>query len=97
MAKPRSTPGLLQVHIEYLFDRLHDSKLSQAYSLLVPIRERPVSGGVKEFSHEDGSDLRTSLFGTAAGGQHDSEPDGIPDRVCPGSRSRGTAGVGLRR
>jgi hypothetical protein len=62
MAKPRSTLGPLQVHVEYLFDRLHDSKLAQAYSLLVPIRERPVGGSVKEFDHEDGGDLRTSLF-----------------------------------
>ena len=83
MAKRRSTLAPLQVHVEYLFDRLHDSKLSQAYSFLVPIRERPVGGSVKEFSHEDGGDLRTSLFVTAAGGEHDSEPDGVPDRVRP--------------
>jgi len=97
MAKrlPKLSP--LQVHIEYLFDRLHDSKLAQAYSLLVPIRERPVGGSVKEFNHEDGGDLRTSLFGAAAGGEHDSEPDGGADRVCPRSRSGGTLRVGLRR
>src|SRR5450755_903366 len=97
MAKPRSTPGLLQVHVEYLFDRLHDSKLAQAYSILVPVRERPVGGTVKEFDHENRSDLRTSLFRAAAGGEHDSEPDGGVDRVCPGSRSGGAQRVGLRR
>jgi len=97
MAKPRSTSDLLQIHVEYLFDRLHDSKLAQAYSLLVPIRERPVGGSVKEFDHEDGSDLRTGLFRSTAGGAHDSEPDGVADRVCLGSRSGGSQRVGLRR
>ena len=97
MAKPRSTPGSLQVHIEYLFDRLHDSKLAQAYSLLVPIRERAVGGSVKEFVHEDGGDLRTSVFRAAAGSEHDSEPDGIADRVCPVTRSGSASRVGLQR
>ena len=97
MAKPRPTHGPLQVHVEHLFDRLHDSKLAQAYSLLVPIRERPVGGSVKEFDHEDGSNLRTGLFRSAAGREHDSEPDGVVDRVCLGSRSGGTQRVGLRR
>src|ERR1019366_764883 len=97
MAEPRSTPGEFQVHVEYLFDRLHDSKISQAYNLLVPIRERPVSSSVKEFDDEDGSDLRTSLFRAAAGGEHDRQPDGIVDRVCPKERSGGAQRVGLRR
>ena len=68
MAKPRSTPSPFQVHVEVLFDRLHESKLAQAYSLLIPIRERPVGGSVKELDHEDGGDLCTSLFRAAAGG-----------------------------
>ena len=67
MAKPRSTPGPVQVHIEYLFDRLHDSKLAQAYILLVPIRERPVGGNVKEFVREDGGDgLKEAKFALGA-------------------------------
>ena len=97
MAKRCPTPDLLQVHVEYLFDRLHDSKLAQAYSLPVPIRERPVGGSVKKFDHEDGSDLRTSIVRPTAGSAHDSEPDGVADRVCPGARSGGAQGVGLRR
>src|ERR1022692_1484765 len=84
MAKPRSTLGPLQVHVEYLFDLLHESKLVQAYSLLVPIRERLVGGSVKELDHEDGSNLRTGIFRPAAGGEHDSKPDFGADRVCPG-------------
>ena len=47
MAEPRRTRGPLQVHVDYLFDRLHDSKLAQAYGILVPVRERPVGGSVK--------------------------------------------------
>jgi hypothetical protein len=43
--------GPLQVHVDYLFDRLHDSKLAQAYGILVPVRERPVGGSIKEFDH----------------------------------------------
>jgi hypothetical protein len=96
MAKPRSTLGPLQVNVEYLFDRLHESKLVQAYSLLVPVRERPVGGSVKELDHEDGSNLRTGIFRPAAGGEHNCEPDGVPDRVCLGARSGGTRRVGLR-
>src|ERR1700720_920277 len=46
MAEPRRTRGRLQVHVDYLFDRLHDSKLAQAYGILVPVRERPVGGSV---------------------------------------------------
>jgi hypothetical protein len=61
MAEPRRTCGPLQVHIDYLFDRLHDSKLAQAYGILVPVRERPVGGSIKEFDHEDGGNLRTGL------------------------------------
>lgn len=35
MAEPRPRHGPLQVQVKYLFDRLHDSKRAQAYSLLV--------------------------------------------------------------
>jgi hypothetical protein len=55
MAEPRARHGPLQVHIDYVFDRLHDSKLAQAYDLLVPCRERPVGVRVKEFDDEDDS------------------------------------------
>src|ERR1019366_7509675 len=60
MAEPRPTPGRFQVHVDYLFDRLHDSKLAQAYSILVPVRERPV-GGHLPFGHgfERNGDIST--------------------------------------
>src|ERR1700689_4918185 len=97
MGEPRQTRGSLQVRVDYVFDRLHDSKLAQAYSLLVPIRERPVGGSVREFKHEDSGDLRTGVVGAAAGDEHDSEPDGVAGRVRSESRSGGTQRVGLRR
>src|ERR1700722_17302250 len=96
MGELRQTRGSLQVRVDYVFDRLHDAKLAQAYSLLVPVRERPVGGSVKEFEHEDGSDLRTGVVG-AAGGEHDSEPDGVTNRVRQESRSGGSRRVGLSR
>src|SRR5271167_798841 len=97
MAEPRPTRGPLQVHVDYLFDRLHDSKLAQAYGILVPDRERPVGGSIKEFAHEDGGNLRTSLVRAAARSRHDFEPDSVVDRVRPGTRSGGAQRVGLRR
>src|SRR5882757_185220 len=97
MAEPRVRRGPPQVLLDYSFDRLHDSKLAQAYNFLVPVRERPVSDSVKECDREDGGYLRTSIVGAAAGGEHDSEPDGIADRVRQASRSGGPHGVGLRR
>src|ERR1700678_318214 len=97
MAESRTKSGPFQICVDYAFDRLHDSKLAQAYSLLVPIRERPVGGSVREFEHEDSGDLRTGVVRAAAGDEHDSEPDGVAGRVRSESRSGGTQRVGLRR
>jgi hypothetical protein len=44
MAEPRPKSGPLQIHVSYSFDRLLESKLAQAYDILVPSRERPVGG-----------------------------------------------------
>src|SRR6266478_1316377 len=97
MAEPRRTRGRLQVQVDYLFDRMHDSKLAQAYGILVPVRERLVGGSVKEFDHENGGNLRTGLVRAAARSEHDCEPDGVVDRVCPRTRSGSAQRVGLRR
>jgi hypothetical protein len=56
MAEPRARSGWLQIHVDYAFDRLRESKLAQAYDILVPSRERPVGGSVKEFDDEDDGD-----------------------------------------
>src|SRR5260370_13781589 len=97
MAEPRPTRGLLQVDVDYWFDRLHDSKLAQAYGILVPVRERPVGGSVKEIHDEDSGNLRPGLVRAAARSEHDCEPDGVVDRVRSGTRSGGAQRVGLRR
>src|SRR5882672_7950920 len=97
MAEPRPKSGSFQIHVSYSFDRLLEPKLAQAYDILVPRRERPVGGRVKEIDAEDDGNLRAGLVGAAARGEHDREPDGVADRVCPGPRSGGAQRVGLRR
>ena len=73
---------------DYPFDRLLESKLAQAYDILVPGRERLIGGArAKESDHEDGSDLRPSVLGKATRGTDDRESDGGIDRVCQDSRS----------
>ena len=44
MAEPPARRGPLQVSVEYAFDRLHESKLAQVYSILVPGRDTPSAG-----------------------------------------------------
>src|SRR5712692_9360797 len=61
MAEPRPKSGPLQIQVSYSFDRLLESKLAQAYDILVPLREHPVGGRVKEFDKEDGGNLRSGL------------------------------------
>src|SRR5229473_7457872 len=97
MAEPGPKSGSFQIHVSYSFDRLLESKLAQAYDILVPCRERPIGGRVKEFEDEDGGDLRTGFVGAAARGEHYRESDGVADRVRQGPRSGGTRRVGLRR
>ena len=48
MAERRARRGSLQVHFDYTFDRLRESKLAQAYDILVPGRERLVGARAKE-------------------------------------------------
>src|SRR4029453_4937938 len=97
MAERRATPRSFEVRLDYAFDRLRESKLAQAYDILVPARERLVGGRVRESVHEAGSDLRARVFGAATRGTHDREPDGGADRVCEEPRVRGAEGVGVGR
>ena len=39
MAEPHRKSGHFQVHVSYSFERLLESKLEQAYEILVPCRE----------------------------------------------------------
>src|SRR5437762_14387987 len=87
MAEPHRKSGHFQVDVSYSFDRLLESKLAQAYEILVPCRERPVGAPVKEFEYENGGDLREGFLRATARGEHDCEPDGIADRVRQKPRS----------
>src|SRR5208282_2210168 len=97
MAERHATRRSLEVHLHYAFDRLRESKLAQAYDILVPGRERLVGARVKESAHEDGGDLRKGVLGTATRGEHDREPNGGADRVREGPRVGGSEGMGVRR
>src|ERR1700722_5296315 len=97
MAEPRPKNGSWQIHVTYSFDRLLESKLAQAYDILVPTREQPVGGCLKESENEDGSHLRTGLIGATARGEHDCESDSGADRIRKEARSGGTRRMGLRR
>jgi hypothetical protein len=48
MAEPHPKSGPFRIHIAYSFDRLLEAKLTQAYEILVPRRERPVGVRVKD-------------------------------------------------
>jgi hypothetical protein len=97
MAEPRQNRGAFQIQVSYLFDRLLEPKLAQAYELLVPCREHLVGARVKEFDDEDGGNLRKSVVRAATRREHDREPDGVADRVRQEPRSGGTQRVGVRR
>src|SRR5689334_14915016 len=97
MAEPRLKRDSFQIHVSYSFDRLLESKLAQVYDILVPTREHPVGGCLKESQNEDGSHLRPGLIRAAARGEHDCEPDGCADRVRQQARSTSARRVGLRR
>src|ERR1700694_4498128 len=98
MAERRTRRVALKVSFDYTFDRLLGSKLAQAYAILVPGRERLIGGGpTKEVEHENGSDLCSSILGTATRGKNDCESDGGTDRVCQDPWPAGANGVGVRR
>lgn len=81
-----------EISLEYAFDRLLASKLERVYSILVPDRAR-LLGGLSELSeepHEDCSNLRPSIIGTAEGSEHDCKPDGSISGVCTQPRVRRT-------
>src|SRR3954454_3482095 len=97
MAEPHRKSGHFQVDVSYSFDRLLESKLAQAYEILVPCRERSVGAPVKEFEDENGGDLCERFVRATARGEHDCEPDGVADRVCPKPRPGSAQRVGVRR
>ena len=55
MAERRASRAAFEVYLDYTCDRLRESKLAQAYDILVPGRERLIGARTKETEHEDGS------------------------------------------
>src|ERR1700739_3662634 len=99
MAERRPRRDHYQVQLDYAFDRLLGNKLQQAYELLVPDQVRVISerSRVMEGGNADRGDLRSGVFGQAAGGEHDCQPDGGTDRVRAERRLSSSNGMGLRR
>lgn len=76
-----------RVELNYVFDRLGELQLIQAYHLLVPERRKLIDRGQE---NEDSSDLRKSLFGQAEERSNDCQPDGGDEGVRELLRIRGS-------
>jgi len=76
-----------QVELDYVFDRLGDLQLIQAYRLLVPERHKLIEKGKDD---EVSSDLRQGFFGQAEERSNDSEPDVGAEGVRKLGRFRGS-------
>ena len=83
------TVGDRRIEHAYVFDRLGDERLTQAYRILIPQRRRllkPTSAG-RECGAAGGTpgenrrDLRAGILGPAERGTHDRQPDQRPARV----------------
>ena len=85
--------GDRRVELKYVFDRLGEAHLAQAYRMLVPERRWLTGGGIGD---GDGSDLRTGLLGPTEGLADDRQPD----RGVAGARRRhgpgDSTGLGVR-
>jgi hypothetical protein len=82
------------VELDYVFDRLGDAHLVQAYRLLVPERRRLTRGDVA--NDDDGGDLCAGFFGPTEGGADHCQPDsGVARARCRGGVG-GAAGLGIR-
>ena len=100
--QPRRAPR--QVQLDCTFDRLRDSKIAQAYTLLVPACMRPVTAHGMERPHADGGGLHARVLESAARSAHDREPDGGAGRMgprrsiwrCPGNGSSKTKAIAGR-
>lgn len=77
-----------RVEIDYVFDRLGDLQLIQAYRLLVPERHKLIERGKND---EDSCDLRSSFLGQAEERSNDCEPDIGAEGVRKLVRLRGSS------
>src|SRR5271165_63494 len=86
----------LAVALQYLSDRLASQKVARAYDLLVPMAGAPPQIKQPQQRHEQISrDLRTSVLGSAEGGQNHRQPDQQPAGICSDSRIHGAGGLDL--
>jgi len=76
-----------RVELDYVFDRLGDLQLIQAYHLLVPERRKLIDKGQCD---EDSSDLRKSFLGQAEERSDDRQPDGGSEGIRKFLRVRGS-------
>lgn len=76
-----------RVELNYVFDRLGELQLIQAYHLLVPERRKTIAKGEDD---EDSSDLRKGFFGQAEERSNDCQPDGGAEGVRELLRIRGS-------
>lgn len=76
-----------RVELNYVFDRLGELQLIQAYHLLVPERRKLIDRGP---GNEDSSDLRKGFFGQAEERSNDCQPDGGAEGVRELLRIRGS-------
>ena len=98
MAERRARHAAFAVCLDYRFDRLLESKLAQAYDILVPGRERLIGCvRAKETEHEVGRDLRPGVLGETTRGTNHRQSDGGADRVRPVAGTGGSERVGVRR
>lgn len=76
-----------RVELNYVFDRLGELQLIQAYHLLVPERRKIIAKGEDD---EHSSDLRTGFVGPAEERSNDCQPDGGAEGVRELLRIRGS-------
>src|SRR5258708_1407994 len=75
MAEPHPRGDPFRIHIAYSFDRLLEAKLTQAYEILVPFRERAVGVRGEELNNENGRNLCPGFVGAATRGEYDRKPE----------------------
>jgi hypothetical protein len=90
MAEPHPRGDPFRIHIAYSFDRLLEAKLTQAYEILVPCRERAVGVRGQELNNENGRNLCPGFVGAATRGEYDRKPDGVASRQSP-AKTRASA------
>jgi hypothetical protein len=74
-----------KIELDYVFDRLGDLQLIQAYHLLVPERRKLIERGQGD---DDSGDLRKGLFGQTEERSNDRQPDGGVEGVRSLLRAR---------